>query len=322
MDEAAWDDAALSAGFEWVHLGAAAATGLRASSPSSDVDEDDDEDGESPIGRIVAALHAHMWDDMERVERPARAPPRRSNGLADGAGAHGLGEVEDGDDDEDEEGWSALGAPPLPAPRVRPGEDDSAAQWAFPERFLPSISRSMLGTSGAAGEDSASPAASARASASFEDGFAPFVSATSSATSFAANTTDDARGSTTSSTHPSAPGVMSTADASPNADSPPYRHPLLAFPDSTFASPTSTRPLSSSNPSLDPTDADLDSLDDLFSRLSTARAATASMDLDERRAYAERVVWDLLGEDALGGLSGSDDEGEGEEDEERQDVGL
>ncbi|GAA5845479.1 hypothetical protein JCM9279_003049 [Rhodotorula babjevae] len=317
VDEAAWDEAALSAGFEWVHLGAAPREEPRAPSANGELDgEDEDEDGESPIGRIVAALHAHMWHSMERVERPARAAPARSSAPVNGAGALGYGEAEE--DDADEEEWSALGAPPLPAPRVRPGEDDSAAQWTFPDRFLPSIARPATSASGVAGERGDS-AATARTSPSFEDDFAPFVSASSSTTSFDPFMRAEALGSRTAA--PSAAAVdVGAASASSTGASPPYRHPSLAFPDSTVPSSTSARPLPPDDPSLGPADADLDSLDDLFSCLSTARAATASMDLDERRAYAERVVRDLLGEDALGGLSGSDEEGE--EDEKRREVGL
>ncbi|GAA5935411.1 hypothetical protein JCM3775_006266 [Rhodotorula graminis] len=307
MDEAAWDDAALSAGFEWVHLGPAP----RAASGNGQVDAEDEEDGESPVGRVVAALHAHMWDGMERVERPARAPPRRSHTLANGTSGASVGHGEDNEEDEDDaEDWSALSAPPLPAPRVRPGEAAAGAAWAFPERFLPSIARSTTDGSGAAGEDDVSAAAGARTSSSFEDDFAPFVSATSSSTSFDANTTADAAAGTSALAHDAGPLGVGGADAASIAASPPYRHPSLAFPDSTSASITSPHPLLTDDPSLDPADTDLDSLDDLFSRLSTARAATASMDLDERRAYAERVVRELLGEDALAGLSGSDGEGE------------
>ncbi|GAA5896028.1 hypothetical protein JCM8208_007510 [Rhodotorula glutinis] len=317
VDEAAWDDAALSAGFEWVHLGAAPRDERRVSSEDSGGEGEQEEDGgESPVGRIVAALHAHMWDGMERFERSARALPRSSRRLANGA--RGYGEEEDEEDEDEDEEWSALGAPPLPAPRVRPGEEAAGAEWAFPDRFLPSIARSATGASGAAAEGGPLAAAGARASSLFEDDFAPFVSATTPATSFHVNTTDDVLGSSAGSLRAAPQDRPGAAGASSTADSPPYHHPSLAFPDST--SIASAHPLLADDASLDTTEADLDSLDDLFSRLSTARAATASMDLDERRAYAERVVRDLLGEDALGGLSGSDEERE--EDEGRRETGL
>ena len=294
MDEAAWDDAALSAGFECVHLDAAPHTASVASETSSA--EDDDEAAEHPLNRIVAALHAHMWEDMERVEAPTRTVAARAAGanalerLNGGASGRG-GDWDEGqggqeDDDEDEE-WSALGAPPLPAPRVRPEDAGDKAQWTFPERFLPSISRAA-----------ASATANGSLQSAFEDDFAPFVDAASSTASF----DDGVNGTRVGAPHDgdalADALVLSTGDLSP------CRHPSLAFPDSTSRSAKSVHPLLTDEPS----DGDLDSLDELFSRLSTARTATSSMGFQERRAYAERVVRELLGDDALAGLDDSDAE--------------
>ncbi|BGP48205.1 hypothetical protein JCM10450v2_004077 [Rhodotorula kratochvilovae] len=300
-DEPAWDDAALSAGFEWVHLPAA----LSAPSPPpiGDGEKDADVEEDDPLGRVIAALHAHMWEGMERVEPPARgdAAEGASRTASESPSLGAMGLV----DEEDQEEWSALGAPPLPAPRVRPDEAGDAASWTFPERFLPSIAR---------GGDSANGAL-AHGGGAFEDDFAPFVDAASSARTNAS----DAAGAFDGAEAPFA-SSRPVGDANdPFALDVPvdashfYRHPSSAFPDSSHPpSPPAGRPFVDTDP-VD-ADGDLSSLDALFSRLSTARAATAEMGLDERRAYAERVVRELLGDEALDGLSGSDEE----EEEERE----
>ncbi|GAA6053016.1 hypothetical protein JCM3770_002384 [Rhodotorula araucariae] len=300
IDESAWDNAALAAGFEWVHLPA-----VSGADSTLAVNTDDGDEADDPLGRIVAALHAHMWEGMERVERPARLTG------VEGSSALSLARspsatTELGESEEEEDGadaWSALGAPPLPAPRVRPEDAGDAALWAFPERFLPSVSRAHAGATASALE----------AAAAFDNDFAPFVDATSTARAIARGTASIFTNSETIS-----PSSLTAAGASEDlalhdlaSESYLYRHPSSAFPESSHSPSLSSHPPGAGGA---PDDVELDSLDTLFSRLATAHVATASMGLDERRAYAERVLRELLGDEALDGLSGSEeDEAEGRE---------
>ncbi|BGO91428.1 hypothetical protein NBRC10512_003088 [Rhodotorula toruloides] len=251
-DESAWEDLALSHGFEWVHLAH---------------NEDDDEG----LARIVGALQAHMWEGMERVE------PVRPNGVRRAKSV--TSEDEQGGEEEEGE-WSALGhAPPLPEPRKPYGSTTTTDHLAFPPTFLPSIPRRAPVSNGVA--DAAHD--------SFDDDFAPFVSASASNGHL-----------TTLDPHTPFPPFSSSPPSSSAAPSSPpshlYRHPSFSFPDS-------HRP-----PSPDPDDDD--GLEDLFSRISLARSRTDAnvegmgMGLEERREWAERVVRDLMG-----GL-GSDEEDE------------
>ncbi|GAA5909664.1 hypothetical protein JCM6882_008458 [Rhodosporidiobolus microsporus] len=160
-DESAWDDLALSHGFEWVDFTASAAF---PSSPAEDADADP-APSQFPLSRVTEALQAHLWSNLRRLSPPSSSssalPPRprpRPEATLDGD------EIAD-EDEEDVEGFlNALGAPPLPQPRayVPPKVD-------FPETFLPSIPR------GAAAASSSGPDPEA-----FEDDFSPLASGPSS----------------------------------------------------------------------------------------------------------------------------------------------
>ncbi|BGP32118.1 hypothetical protein JCM10296v2_003897 [Rhodotorula toruloides] len=267
-DEAAWEDLALSHGFEWVHL----------ASPSPN-----DEDGDEGLARIVGALHAHMWEGMERVESVRQNGARRKGAASE----EELGMGEGGDEQEEE--WSALGgggAPPLPEPRKPYGSILATDRLAFPETFLPSIPRRAPASNGVA--DAAHD--------SFDDDFAPFVAASTS-NDHSATPDSHTPFPPFSSSPPSSTAALSTQPpvASPSHL---YRHPSFSLPDS-------HRPPSPLPPSAD----EADELEDLFSRISLARsqANVEGMGMEERREWAERVVRDLMG-----GL-GSDDDEEGPE---------
>ncbi|GAA6008738.1 uncharacterized protein JCM10292_005045 [Rhodotorula paludigena] len=301
FDEEAWDDAALDAGFEWVHLPhpsapASSASATTASAQSHGLAQREDED--EPLRRIVGALQAHMWEVMERVETgPARGRARAHSdegASADRAavhggedagcfgkeGANGRADADHVDEVEDDE-WSALGAPPLPSPRRRPSDADGD-KWTFPSRFLPSIARDEGGA--LVGE------------ASFEDDFAPFVETGPAHDDFPAFSAHESHADSTARARAGGfPGLVDRHRDLPFSDSddPPRTSVSAVSPPRTTV-PTAPRPAE-----------DLDDLDELFARLSAAKSATAGMGLDERRDFAERMVRELL---SGAGLSEDEDE--------------
>ncbi|BGP24691.1 hypothetical protein Rt10032_c02g1204 [Rhodotorula toruloides] len=253
-DDAAWQDLALSHGFEWLHL-----------APSS---------ADEGIARILGALHAHMWEGMERVD------VSRLNGVGRRRRRRSVTSEDEEGDAEDE--WSALngaGAPPLPKPRRPYGSTTTTEHLAFPEMFLPSIPRRAPPSNGTVGHGS------------FDDDFAPFVSAPDSRSA-----AHDQPASF--SPFPSSPPSSTSALPAQPPDAPPS--PPHLYRPLSFSFPDSHRPLS-----LD-SDAD-DVLEDLFSRISLARAQAnvEGMGMEERREWAEKVVRDLLW-----GAVGSDDDEE------------
>lgn len=179
LDDEAWEDLAFAHGFEWVDVNPRAGEDANA--------EDDAPEGsgleEAGVGRVVAALHAHLWDNMERAAKPA---VRDAGSDVEAATRDELELVSEG---EDEEEFASLGAPPLPEPRPF-----VPIPVAFPTTMLPSLSRKGPGSaaqpgpetfSSPAGESAAShrsapSSAFATISTPFEDDFAPFVPPTSS----------------------------------------------------------------------------------------------------------------------------------------------
>lgn len=117
LDEEAWDDAALDCGFEWVDWSSRPAT-------RTVVEAAGDEPAMSGIARVVAALHAHMWEDMVPVE------DRRTTPSALGSTRPN----EDEDDTDDAEDLSHLPPPSLPSPKPH-----VPLPVAFPDTFLPSL---------------------------------------------------------------------------------------------------------------------------------------------------------------------------------------
>ncbi|GAA5820302.1 hypothetical protein JCM11251_005564 [Rhodosporidiobolus azoricus] len=170
-DEGAWDDLALSHGFEWVDFASSPAS---ASAPSLSAQDEKDSSTQSPLFRVIEALSAHMWEGMDRL------PPAPPAGLFTRPSQPRSDQNEEGEEDEeeDEEGeadTAGLGAPPLPHPRpyVPPVVE-------FPSTFLPSIRRNRNGAPPSATSVSTSatiPTDSPREGhPAFEDDFSPFVS--------------------------------------------------------------------------------------------------------------------------------------------------
>ncbi|GAA6060489.1 hypothetical protein JCM10212_007120 [Sporobolomyces blumeae] len=210
VNEDAWDEIALSHGFEWIDLSRLDET----VEPEHDRARDDREGAQ----RVRDALEAHMWAGMERV----RGEPTRSVGTDDEEDMGGeeedtvrarggarrirqddLGGGQGSDDDDDDE-YSSMGAPPLPEPRPF-----VPTKMEFPSTFLPSISRkdtrgtSTIPRSGPGSGDSRpgstssaerQPATVARDSTpSFDDDFAPFVRASSTSFDAFSPGSDDGR---------------------------------------------------------------------------------------------------------------------------------
>lgn len=257
VDEAAWEDLAIDHGFEWVDV-----------VPGDDeVQEKASPGEEGGLRRVVAALHAHMWEGMEAVERNGDGNGKRIRAEEEDVDDEGALTGRKGllhDDDNDDEELSSLGAPPLPEPRPF-----VPIQLEFPSTFLPSLKR-------------ASDASPASASTPFEDDFAPFVPALSpSETAF-----------------PPLPDLPSSTSSN-NTSSHLYRHPELAFPD--------TDDLASSIPAHDTNDDEDEDedealqgdedLSDLFAKLASVRDQNRAegVDLEARRDAAERVMQGLFG---------------------------
>ena len=162
--------------------------------------------------------------------------------------------------DSDEEDLSALGAPPLPSPRPY-----IPTQVAFPTTFLPSLKPTKSTVT--ASSPSSQPASTATAArTSFEDDFAPFVPVLPSE-------------------HTTFP-PLSTIDGP--AGSPPrsgalYRHPELAFPDT------------ESRSQVPDSDEDDDDLEEMFAKLKGVREEAMGLDMEARRALAEKTVLSLFG---------------------------
>lgn len=262
LDEEAWEDLAMEHGFEWVDLEPEVEQKL------AEADEAREERG---LRRVVGALQAHTWEGMIPVarDRNGRDEERPGRRLESGAGVLGL--------DSDEEELSALGAPPLPAPRAF-----VPTPMAFPETFLPSIKTS--GKPAAVAVSSTSPVdihSSPTEPPAFEDDFAPFVPALPS-------------------THTSFPplplSTLSTSSSSPPI-SPLYRHPELAFPDS------NQLPYPAAAGREEGED-DGEELEAMFAKLKGVREEALGLDMEARRALAERTVMGLFG----GGLSDEENE--------------
>lgn len=160
VDEDAWDDLALENGFEWVDVleddyddelsksQTDDVSGTRTSQTDRHPDSNSsDLDG---VARVIAALHAHMWEVMVPHDRTAlpQVDDKRS----------------DGSDNEDEDDLSHLAPPALPVPRPYVAQPVS-----FPDTFLPSLrvkpSPALAGAGVGAG------------TAGFADDFAPFEEA-------------------------------------------------------------------------------------------------------------------------------------------------
>ncbi|ORY81822.1 hypothetical protein BCR35DRAFT_325054 [Leucosporidium creatinivorum] len=231
-------------------------------------DEDREETG---LRRVVGALQAHMWEGMVPVARDGSTSKQTRNG-------HG----EDGAL-SDEDDLSALGAPPLP--QAKPFVPTPVS---FPDTFLPSIkSKATTSSSTAAPSSTAaaasSPATAAAADSTFEDDFAPFVPALPS----------------TQTSFPPLPPSLSTSGTT-SASSPPisplYRHPELAFPDT-------ESPPSAARDDHEGEDGEED-LEAMFAKLVGVREEMKGLDMEARRALAERTVLGLFG----GGDDDDDDE--------------
>ncbi|GAA6034051.1 hypothetical protein JCM8097_000667 [Rhodosporidiobolus ruineniae] len=298
--EEAWDDLAIEHGFEWVDFsrsspfplaGEADGPFLPLSTPTKVAADDDEaeveeaEGEDDPLSRLVSALQAHLWAGLTRHDPPARSSRAARPTLSDD-------ELED--DDGDDSALPSLGLGPT-LPQARPYVP---LPVAFPATFLPSIPRtnaSAASVSAAAQKEEEEDA--------FEDDFAPFVSAPYPAAD--------------SSSAPAAAFPDSAFDESSSAAD--YRHPSFSFPDS-HSSASSLFPSSSDFSSsllggglddLDPSaELELEALDQLFAHLSARSAAERGegegggeggmgRTMDERRAFAERMVREMLGEEGL-----------------------
>lgn len=151
-----------------------------------------------------------------------------------------------------------------PLPSPRPYAPTS---MSFPDTFLPSLkSKSGLAPS----SDSASAERT-----SFDDDFAPFVPALHSS-------------------HTSFPPLPSAAPtSSPPVSAALYRHPELAFPD------TESLPISR-----EAEEGDDDDLEAMIAKLKGVREVAMGLDMEARRALAEKTVLGLFG----GAVDCDDDE--------------
>ncbi|KAM0752439.1 hypothetical protein T439DRAFT_379499 [Meredithblackwellia eburnea MCA 4105] len=306
IDEDAWDDFALSYGFEWIDL--AAGYGK----PQIDGEEQGEETigEESGIARVVAALHAHMWQDMELAPKEKKRQNVTDRGV-DSRQEGGPVEVEE---DEAAE-FARMGAPPLPEPRPF-----VPTPLSFPDTFLPSMKRSEILSSPkyptlATTTTTSSPQTDAPTTP-FDDDFAPFVPSlpkdvksfpplpsslpldVSSANKLFKNPTTTASESSLSPLSPTSSKPRKSTDSGP-LPSPLYRHPGFAFPDSVNGVVHHNGEEGGFD---DPTEAELEEqdLDSLLQKLRGFKTEAQGIEsLEERRAFAERV---------MGGLGFLDDE--------------
>lgn len=238
-------------GFEWIDL----ADGGRSIAEEKKEEEEATRE-QRGVARVVAALHAHMWEGMAPAPRGAHETEVRHT-------------VTHEHDDEADDEFSALGAPPLPAPRPF-----VPTPVRFPSTFLPSLSRAKPTDSPVP----ALPTPPASILPEFDDDFAPFVPPLE-ATSFPPLSS------------PSPPGSSSSPPPLfPPSTTEQYRHPALAFPDKDNLLLIEAREEGSEGGD------EGEDLSELFDKLKTYREMAQTLGMEERRALAERVVVGLLGE--------------------------
>ncbi|KAK4700405.1 alpha- and gamma-adaptin-binding protein p34, partial [Phenoliferia sp. Uapishka_3] len=272
LDEGAWDDLALSHGFEWVDL-AVGNGGARIE------DEGEDRIGEqNGVARIVEALHSHMWEGMTPAPKPQKIEKKATSD-----------EETEVVEKSDEDDFSALGAPPLPEPRPF-----VPTPMSFPSTYLPSISKKsdaslpqinfMAAPTSFAIKAPTSTETGGHDTATFDDDFAAFVPALpKSITSFPPLSTPS------SSEYVSIPSPTSPTmtEASEDVERALYRHPALSFPDNVPSEEAGD------GGKEDEAIGDED-LDGLVEKLQAFRAEAEGMrSMEERRAFAERVVGGL-----------------------------
>lgn len=254
-NEEAWEDLALEHGFEWVDLAPEA-------EQSDAVDKRDRE--ETGLRRVIGALQAHMWEGMVPAGKEESGRKKATGGLG-------------GDDvptlESDEDDTSALGAPPLP--QAKPFVP---TPMSFPDTFLPSIKPKGAPSSTTAPLHptlEASSAPTAVAEPTFEDDFAPFVPALPP----------------TETSFPPLPSLSTNSTTTTTSSSPPisplYRHPELAFPD-TESLPSAARDDHEGEEGKE-------DLEAMFAKLVGVREEMKGLDMEARRALAERTVLGLFG---------------------------
>lgn len=273
LDEEAWEDLGFEHGFEWVDVDARAQA----------VAEDDRTEGleEEGIGRVVAALHAHMWNNMVPVNR--QTVREEESGATDRPTGRGADPSDGAGEDDDEAEFATLGAPPLP--ELRPFVPIPVT---FPTTMLPSLARKT-----AIAPDTSSPvrtplppldnstltsptpttcaaAASGAPAASFENDFAPFVP-------------------TAAAFDPDEFGDFSAGPATALSD---QRGGFEPSEDGAFDKLDGE---GADEDGLELSDGD-DGLSELVAKLKEMREEARGMGLEERRAMAERAVLGLLGE--------------------------
>jgi len=250
-------------GFEWVDVDPQADAG----------DEAETGQGleEGGVGRVVAALHAHLWDNMV----PAAKQSTQDDAAArTGATTRELTEDSYGFDESDE--FASLGAPPLPEPRPF-----VPVPVIFPATMLPSLLRKSDAVenksphlSSARPAEPASPAAAPATAApdatAFEDDFAPFVLTTGSFSP------DDSVAPSTIVSHGFGGGQGG-----------------FELLDDDDLAELSRDGHSEEGSELEGGD---DELNELVARLKGMREEARGLGLDERHALAERAVMGLLGE--------------------------
>ncbi|GAA6019943.1 hypothetical protein JCM10207_003345 [Rhodosporidiobolus poonsookiae] len=267
LDEAAWDDLALEHGFEWVQCQCGSSGSGGERASSSSAAAAGETDPED-----IEEGQGGLARVVDALQAHMWDGMERAELSTSGASAPTRRPRDLDDDDDDSELLSSLGAPPLPSPRPF-----VPFQLNFPETFLPNVPRRAEAVAGAgAGEGAEDKERQEEGDErdEFEDDFSPFVDAASSSSAS-------------------------------------FPDPSFSLPDELNLSALSAlSALSPSSRAADPADPDLtpSDLDALFASLSTARARAGAMQtLEERRAFAEKFVGELMG-----GLDGEGSE-EGEE---------
>lgn len=267
LDDEAWEDLAFEHGFEWVDV-----------DPQAGTTKADDGLEEAGVGRLVAALHAHLWDNMERAAIPAaRGDHLNSEGNSPEGPIGTTGESDDGDEIE----FTSLGAPPLPEPRPF-----VPVPVVFPTTMLPSLMRksrppeflttdarlpSLAAANSGTSFGTNATASAAAAATPFEDDFATFVPPTSSfdQEAFAA---------------PSKEAATGNQDGFEQLD------------DDEELELWRTSSAEEGDAAEEDVDREEDELSELVARLKGMRDEARGLGLEERRAVAERAVLGLLGE--------------------------
>ncbi|KAM0791147.1 hypothetical protein ACM66B_005632 [Microbotryomycetes sp. NB124-2] len=158
-DSEAWDDLALDQGFEWVDVDLD-----ERREATETVKADGDERG---MQRIVEALHANMWDDMELTQQHSKPAPPDTSMDPSQTDTTNSGFNDDEDDDDDD--------PDFGSPQLPQAKPYVPLKVTFPDTFLPNLDRSRLiksNETNTVNEDRHS-----QMTGGFDDDFAPFVSA-------------------------------------------------------------------------------------------------------------------------------------------------